>query len=183
MTQQTGGLREAIGRAVDFVRGGPNVKQQQFIRTPAPSAEWMTLKLAATWLSGKIPQGTIVDGKDGRLEQAAALLFECAKVGKIEMLSLDDDRTHYVRKAAMEKIMLAGAVTISLSTDPSGGFINRGADGEYPKAKDPIVVERGKQQRTEIASEPLSMPSPFGPRSGKIPEASSGPFDPGWQNE
>jgi hypothetical protein len=178
------GLREAISRAVDFVRGGPIAKKQQS-RTSPPDPSWVGIRLAATWVMGLIPQGTLVDGTDQRLQQAAAILLGWAKEGRVELLEFDDGPilglTHYFRRAQIEALMLKNAVPLTLSRDSSGGFVNRGADGEFPKAKDPIVVVRGTQQRTEIASDAIPMPSPFGPRGGKVPEASSGPYDPGWQ--
>jgi hypothetical protein len=177
---QSHGLRQAVATAIEWARGGPVAKKQEFVRTPPPDASWISTRLAAVWLSGKLPARTSIDGSDGRLETAAEILFSLAREGKIEMLTLDEGRTHYFKRAAMEQIMMAGAIKLELSTDPSGAFVNRGADGEFAKAKEPIVVERGKQTRTEIASAPIPMPSPFGPRD-KVPEASSGPYDDGWQ--
>jgi len=180
MNPATGGLREAIGHALEWARRPKDTKQ--FVRTPAPDASWIPIKLAATWIAGKIPQGTTIDGNDGRLQQAAAILLDWARQGRVEMLTLDEDQTHYFRRAQIEALVLDNAVKIELSTDPSGSYINRGADGEFPKKRGPIVLDRSPIPRTEQASAPLPMPSPFGPRGGKVPEASSGPYDPGWQS-
>jgi hypothetical protein len=119
----------------------------------------MPLKIAATWLMGKIPATTTVDGKDGRLEQAASILLDWGRTGRIQMVEFDAGLTHYFARTELEAIMLKGAIKLELSLDSAGGVINRD-QLDLPRKPDAPVVVQGSSGDTIAPSPLIPMPSP-----------------------